>query len=86
MYRSGVQFPKKYLEHAVCHFRGRARTPAAPLLNSILWLTAGLGCDGDTVAMTAAAQPSIEDIVLGAVPWIPKVRFYSPACCLMSDN
>ena len=32
----------------------------------VLWITAGLGCDGDTIAMTAATQPSIEDIVLGA--------------------
>ena len=44
----------------------------------ILWLTAGLGCDGDTIAMTGATQPSIEDLVLGSLPWIPKVRFYNP--------
>jgi Ni,Fe-hydrogenase I small subunit len=44
----------------------------------ILWLTAGLGCDGDTIAMTGAMQPSIEDIVTGALPWIPRVRFYNP--------
>ena len=30
----------------------------------VLWITAGLGCDGETIAMTAATQPSIEDIVL----------------------
>ena len=42
----------------------------------ILWITAGLGCDGDTIAMTAATQPSLEDIVLGAMPWIPKVNFH----------
>ena len=28
--------------------------------------------------MTAATQPSIEDIVLGALPWIPKVNFHNP--------
>lgn len=44
----------------------------------ILWLTAGLGCDGDTIAVTGATQPSIEDIVLGAFPWIPKVHFHNP--------
>ena len=44
----------------------------------ILWLTAGLSCDGDTVAITAATQPSIEDIVLGAIPGIPKVQFHNP--------
>jgi hydrogenase small subunit len=44
----------------------------------ILWLTAGLSCDGDTIAMTGATQPSIEDLVLGAIPWIPKVRLHNP--------
>src|SRR5258706_15904201 len=44
----------------------------------ILWITAGLGCDGDTIAMTAATQPSIEDILGGGIPWIPKVRLYNP--------
>ena len=44
----------------------------------VLWITAGLGCDGDTIAMTAATQPSIEDIVLGGIPWIPKVNFHNP--------
>jgi len=34
----------------------------------VLWITAGLGCDGDTIAMTAATQPSLEDIVLWRAP------------------
>lgn len=44
----------------------------------ILWITAGLACDGDTVSVTAATLPSIEDIVLGNLPWIPKVNFHNP--------
>src|SRR3984893_19502836 len=44
----------------------------------ILWITAGLGCDGDTIPMTAATQPSIEEILLGGIPWIPKVRLHNP--------
>jgi hydrogenase small subunit len=44
----------------------------------ILWITAGLSCDGDTVSMTAATQPSIEDVVLGAIPGLPKVRLHNP--------
>ena len=44
----------------------------------VLWITAGLGCDGDTIAMTAATQPSIEDVVRGGIPWIPKVNFHNP--------
>src|SRR6185436_18319848 len=44
----------------------------------ILWITAGLGCDGDTIAMTAATQPSLEDILLGGVPGIPRVKLHNP--------
>ena len=56
-----------------------ARKDAAPIPEiDVLWLTAGLGCDGDTIAVTAATQPSIEDIVLGAFPWIHKVNFHNP--------
>src|SRR4030088_3451124 len=58
--------------------RGDAQTPQPISEIDILWITAGLGCDGDTIAMTAATQPSIEDIVLGAMPWIPKVRLHNP--------
>ena len=44
----------------------------------IIWLTAGLSCDGDTVSVTAAEQPSIEDILLGAIPGLPKVYLHNP--------
>jgi hydrogenase small subunit len=44
----------------------------------VLWITAGLGCDGDTIAITAATQPSLEDLVLGAIPGIPRVNFRNP--------
>jgi hydrogenase small subunit len=45
---------------------------------SVLWLSAGLSCDGDTIAMTAATQPSIEDVLRGSIPWIPRVKLYNP--------
>jgi hydrogenase small subunit len=44
----------------------------------ILWLNGGLGCDGDSVALTAATQPSIEEIVLGALPGLPKIAVHWP--------
>jgi hydrogenase small subunit len=43
----------------------------------ILWITAGLGCDGDSVSITAASEPSIEDVLLGAVPGLPKVHLHN---------
>jgi hypothetical protein len=44
----------------------------------VLWITAGLSCDGDTISVTAATQPSIEDLILGALPWISKIRLHNP--------
>jgi hydrogenase small subunit len=53
--------------------------PKSPITElDVLWVTAGLGCDGDTIAMTAATQPSIEDVVMGALPWVPKINFHNP--------
>ncbi len=44
----------------------------------VLWITAGLGCDGDTIAMTGASLPSIEDLVLGAIPGVPRIKLHNP--------
>jgi len=44
----------------------------------ILWITAGLSCDGDSVSVTAAEQPSIEEVLIGAVPGLPKVHLHNP--------
>ena len=39
----------------------------------VLWITVGLSCEGDSVAMTSATNPSLEDIITGAIPGLPKV-------------
>ena len=44
----------------------------------ILWMNGGLSCDGDSVALTAATQPSIEEIMLGALPGLPRVAMHWP--------
>src|ERR1700704_3188325 len=43
----------------------------------ILWISEGMSCDGDSVSVTAAGQPSIEDVLLGAIPGLPKVNLYN---------
>jgi hydrogenase small subunit len=43
----------------------------------ILWISEGMSCDGDSVSITAAMQPSIEDVVLGLVPGLPKVHLHN---------
>src|SRR5215470_6209606 len=57
--------------------RSTQREPAVKEVH-IVWITAGLGCDGDSVSITAASQPSIEDVVLGAIPGLPKVHVHNP--------
>ena len=51
---------------------------ANELVVHVLWLNAGLSCDGDSVSLTAATLPSVEDIALGAIPGLPKVQFHWP--------
>ena len=44
----------------------------------VIWMTTGLSCDGDSVAMTSATNPSLEDIILGVIPGMPKVVVHTP--------
>src|SRR5947209_17089919 len=44
----------------------------------VIWMTSGLSCDGDTVSVTAASLPSVEDIVMGNIPGLPKVHLHNP--------
>src|SRR5579871_5239476 len=58
---------------------GRVTQKTSPVPEvHILWITAGLGCDGDSVSITAATQPSVEDVLLGAIPGLPKVHLHNP--------
>src|ERR671922_807432 len=43
----------------------------------ILWISEGMSCDGDTVSITAAMQPSLEDVLLGGIPGLPKVHLHN---------
>ena len=53
------------------------RAPEAVEEVHILWTSEGMSCDGDTVSVTAASLPSLEDVVLGAIPGLPKVVLHN---------
>jgi hydrogenase small subunit len=54
------------------------QVPSAVSDVHVVWITTGLGCDGDSVSVTAATQPSIEDVLLGAIPGLPTVHLHNP--------
>ncbi len=55
-----------------------ARRPPNVAEVHVIWMTTGLGCDGDSVSVTAASLPSIEDLVMGNIPGLPKVHLHNP--------
>ncbi|MDX6377209.1 MAG: hydrogenase small subunit [Gaiellaceae bacterium] len=57
-------------------FAPHQRQSEARLIH-ILWVTSGLSCDGDTVSMTAATNPSLEDLLAGVLPGMPRVAIYN---------
>jgi hydrogenase small subunit len=63
---------------------GQARTERQ--LVHVLWLTSGLGCDGESVALTAARNPSLEDILRGVLPGMPRVAIYNPMLAFESGE
>ena len=44
---------------------------------NVVWLTSGLGCDGDSISMTAATNPSLEELLQGAIPGVPPLIVYN---------
>src|SRR5215210_4360654 len=43
----------------------------------VFWL-AGMSCDGCSVAVTGATNPSVEDLLTGSIPGLPKVVLHHP--------
>jgi hydrogenase small subunit len=52
-----------------------------------LWMNGGLGCDGDSVALTVARSQASEDIAMGALPGLSKGQFHWPLVdCQVGDD
>lgn len=65
------------MAESVPYGRRTQREPAVSEVH-VVWMTTGLSCDGDSVSITAAMQPSLEDLVLGSIPGLPKVHIHNP--------
>ncbi len=63
---------------------GYARTERQ--LVHVLWLTSGLGCDGESVAITSATSPSLEELIGGVMPGMPRMAIYNPMLAFESGD
>ena len=59
------------------HAPGRAVQRACFEEIDVLWISEGMSCDGDTISITAAEKPAIEDVLLGLIPGLPKVNLHN---------
>jgi hydrogenase small subunit len=76
---SGGRLPSGTPSPQAGHTPYGAKTQREPAVKEvhILWSPDGLSCDGDSVSITAATQPSLEDVLLGAIPGLPKVHLHN---------
>jgi hydrogenase small subunit len=55
---------------------------AGPLERVYAFWLAGMSCDGCIISVTGASEPSLEDLLLGNVPGLPRLILYHPALAL----
>ncbi len=57
---------------------GLGGSPVGPLnVVHVFWI-AGMSCDGCSIAASGATNPSVEDLLLGRIPNLPKVVLHHP--------
>jgi hydrogenase small subunit len=57
---------------------GLGGSDAGPIPAVHVFWVAGMSCDGCSVAVTGATNPSVEDLLAGAIPGLPKVFLHHP--------
>jgi hydrogenase small subunit len=57
---------------------GLGGTDDGPLTEVHVFWLAGMSCDGCSVAVTGATNPSVEDLLTGSIPGLPKVILHHP--------
>ena len=64
-------------EAGVPYGRKTQRAPAVKEIH-VLWITAGLVATGTLFRSPPPLQPSVEDVLMGAIPGLPKVHLHNP--------
>jgi hydrogenase small subunit len=65
---------------------GAKGSTAGPLdVVHVFWI-AGMSCDGCSVAVTGATNPSVEELLTGAIPGIPKVVLHHPVLSVAAGS
>ncbi|MFA0761827.1 MAG: hypothetical protein HZLCBSQH_001937 [Candidatus Fervidibacterota bacterium] len=57
---------------------GLTGIPEPPIKEVHVFWLAGMSCDGCTIAVTGATAPSIEELLTGAIPGLPRVILHHP--------
>lgn len=57
-----------------------------PLDHVYAFWVAGMSCDGCSIAVTGATSPSVEDLLLGRLPGVPKVVLFHPVLSVRSGR
>ena len=54
------------------------RSLTAPIEKVYAFWLAGMSCDGCSISVTGASDPSVEDLLVGNIPGVPRVILYHP--------
>jgi hydrogenase small subunit len=65
-------------EHTPYGIGGLGGTIDGPLEEVHVFWLAGMSCDGCSVAVTGATNPSVEDLLAGTIPGMPRVVLHHP--------
>ena len=58
--------------------RGLGGSDDGPLTEVHVFWLAGMSCDGCSIAVTGATSPSVEELLAGTIPGLPKVVLHHP--------
>ena len=65
-------------EEAVRGLGGLGGSDEGPLSEVHVFWLAGMSCDGCSIAVTGATSPSVEDLLAGTIPGLPRVVLHHP--------